>query len=119
MIPHTLEPLKDLGLGIHTATMLALKLHAMHAVLILSSKHMNSLAPVALLRRLLSTLIIKIRHGLLLVTLLIPIDFFLMCLLMKGIHAQQAEQPNFLVMSSMANKELGQASTASSSALST
>eukprot|EP00983_Pelagomonas_calceolata_P129348 1161598-Pelagomonas_calceolata.AAC.9 len=27
-IPHTLEPLKDLGLDIHTATKLALKLHA-------------------------------------------------------------------------------------------
>eukprot|EP00967_Tisochrysis_lutea_P024055 scaffold27618_cov16-Tisochrysis_lutea.AAC.1 len=34
----------------------------------------------ALLRRLLSTLIAKIRHGLLLVTLLIPIDFFLVYL---------------------------------------
>eukprot|EP00983_Pelagomonas_calceolata_P058968 1145721-Pelagomonas_calceolata.AAC.2 len=31
---------------------------------------------IELLRRLLSTLIAKIRHGLLLVTLLIPIDFF-------------------------------------------
>eukprot|EP00983_Pelagomonas_calceolata_P116079 1160266-Pelagomonas_calceolata.AAC.7 len=45
-----------------------------------SLKHVQQehfLAPDALLRRLLSTLVTKIRHGLLLVTLLIPIDLFL------------------------------------------
>eukprot|EP00983_Pelagomonas_calceolata_P000287 9253-Pelagomonas_calceolata.AAC.1 len=76
--PHTLEPFQELGLDTYLATKLALKLHAhffQHAVLI------NLLEPDVLLRRLLSTLITNIRHGLspcrlLLVTLLIPIDIF-------------------------------------------
>eukprot|EP00983_Pelagomonas_calceolata_P043973 1139107-Pelagomonas_calceolata.AAC.3 len=73
--PHTLEPLKELGLDTHAATKLALKLHA-HSV---QYAH-NLPAPDALLRRLLSPLIAKIRQRLLLVTLLIPIDFFLVSL---------------------------------------
>eukprot|EP00983_Pelagomonas_calceolata_P039652 1137270-Pelagomonas_calceolata.AAC.3 len=44
----------------------------------------------ALLRRLLSTLVTKIRHGLQLVTLLIPIDTLLLFLLVKGIHGASA-----------------------------
>eukprot|EP00983_Pelagomonas_calceolata_P064124 1147995-Pelagomonas_calceolata.AAC.2 len=61
--PHTLEPLKELG---QTVTKLALKLRA-HFV---QCAYAASTRP--LLRRLLSTLTTKIRHGLLLVTLLIP-----------------------------------------------
>eukprot|EP00983_Pelagomonas_calceolata_P080462 1155150-Pelagomonas_calceolata.AAC.17 len=64
--PHTSEPLKELGLDTqyrHQACSEA----PCHAVLILSSTLINFLAPEALLRRLLSTLITKIRHGLLLV----------------------------------------------------
>eukprot|EP00983_Pelagomonas_calceolata_P004596 149511-Pelagomonas_calceolata.AAC.1 len=49
-------------------------------------KTSNPLSPDVLLRRLLSTLVTKIRNGLLLVTLLIPIDFFLLFLLVKGMH---------------------------------
>eukprot|EP00983_Pelagomonas_calceolata_P068588 1149983-Pelagomonas_calceolata.AAC.1 len=44
----------------------------------------------ALLRKLFSTLVTKIRHGLLLVTILIPIDFFVLFLLVKGIHGASA-----------------------------
>eukprot|EP00983_Pelagomonas_calceolata_P068628 1150007-Pelagomonas_calceolata.AAC.1 len=65
------------------ATRLAVKLHAHSVQYTVALK--NFLAPLAnvLLRRLLSTLVTKIRHGLLLVTLLIPIDFFLLFFLVK------------------------------------
>eukprot|EP00983_Pelagomonas_calceolata_P068497 1149948-Pelagomonas_calceolata.AAC.2 len=80
--PHTLEPLKELG-NTHAATKL---------VPIPSSTLINLLAPDALLKRLFSTLITKIRHGLLLATLLIPIDFFLFFLFksLKGTHGASA-----------------------------
>eukprot|EP00983_Pelagomonas_calceolata_P090274 1157400-Pelagomonas_calceolata.AAC.2 len=65
------SPLKELGLDTHEATKLALKLHA-H----LSSTHVNLLAPDMLLKRLLSTLVNKVRQGVLLVIFLIPTDFF-------------------------------------------
>eukprot|EP00983_Pelagomonas_calceolata_P083830 1156238-Pelagomonas_calceolata.AAC.1 len=55
----------------------------------LSSTLINLLTPGALLIRL-SIFVTKIRHGLLLVTLLIPIDFFLMFLLVKGMHGASA-----------------------------
>eukprot|EP00983_Pelagomonas_calceolata_P033177 1039052-Pelagomonas_calceolata.AAC.2 len=61
-----------------------------------SSTLINFLAPDALLRGLLSTLVTKIRHGLLLVNLLIPIDFFFFSSrevkLMKGIHGVSAQE---------------------------
>eukprot|EP00983_Pelagomonas_calceolata_P004579 148794-Pelagomonas_calceolata.AAC.2 len=68
--PHALELLKELDT--HTATKLALKLHA-HSV------HMpiKILAPDALENTPLN-FITKIRHGLLLVTLLIPIVFIIL-----------------------------------------
>eukprot|EP00983_Pelagomonas_calceolata_P009715 314361-Pelagomonas_calceolata.AAC.1 len=50
----------------------------------------NLLAPGALLRRLLSTLVNKIRHGLLLVTRLILTDFSLLLHSVKGIHGALA-----------------------------
>eukprot|EP00983_Pelagomonas_calceolata_P034337 1075704-Pelagomonas_calceolata.AAC.1 len=83
--PHTLKPLIELGLDTHTATRLALKLHAhyAHYAYKLSSTRRA-------LERLFSTLVTKIRHGLLLVTLLIPIDLFLLFLLVKGIHGASA-----------------------------
>eukprot|EP00983_Pelagomonas_calceolata_P000612 22044-Pelagomonas_calceolata.AAC.3 len=53
-----LEHLRGSGLDTHRATKLALKLHH-----ILSSTLINLLAPDALLKRLLSTLVNKTRHG--------------------------------------------------------
>eukprot|EP00983_Pelagomonas_calceolata_P053060 1143132-Pelagomonas_calceolata.AAC.2 len=50
----------------------------------------NSTTPDPLLGGLPSTLVTKIRHGLLLGTLLIPIDFFVLFLLVKGIHGASA-----------------------------
>eukprot|EP00983_Pelagomonas_calceolata_P020509 645929-Pelagomonas_calceolata.AAC.1 len=58
--PHTLEPLKELGLNTLAATRLALKLHAhsvQYAYKLCSARRA--------LERLFSTLITKIRHGLL------------------------------------------------------
>eukprot|EP00983_Pelagomonas_calceolata_P061759 1146966-Pelagomonas_calceolata.AAC.10 len=57
---------------------------------ILSNMLINLLAPGALLRILLLTLITEIREGVLLVTLLNPIDFFLLPLLVKEIHGASA-----------------------------
>eukprot|EP00967_Tisochrysis_lutea_P117017 scaffold188931_cov14-Tisochrysis_lutea.AAC.1 len=68
--PYILEPLKELCLGTHITIKLALKL-----MIILSSTPNNLLAPDALLRRLLSVLITKIRQRVLLITLLVPTDF--------------------------------------------
>eukprot|EP00983_Pelagomonas_calceolata_P015500 491485-Pelagomonas_calceolata.AAC.1 len=62
--PYTLEPLKELGLDIHAATKLALKLHA-HSVQY-ADKLVSTRRALEKKRRLLSTLIAKIRHGLLL-----------------------------------------------------
>eukprot|EP00983_Pelagomonas_calceolata_P126607 1161322-Pelagomonas_calceolata.AAC.7 len=56
--PSNLERLKELGLDTHIATKLALKLHV-HSVQFAK----NLLTPNALLRRLLSTLINKVRLG--------------------------------------------------------
>eukprot|EP00983_Pelagomonas_calceolata_P079210 1154568-Pelagomonas_calceolata.AAC.12 len=69
--PHTFEPLKELGFDIHKVTKLALKLHA-HSVQF--AYKLTSISQA--LEKTLSTLIGKIRHGLLLVTLLISIDLF-------------------------------------------
>eukprot|EP00983_Pelagomonas_calceolata_P064601 1148206-Pelagomonas_calceolata.AAC.1 len=55
-----------------------------------SSTLINLLAPDALLRRLLSTLVTNIRHRLMIVILLIPIDFFLLLLLVQGMHSASA-----------------------------
>eukprot|EP00983_Pelagomonas_calceolata_P071107 1151070-Pelagomonas_calceolata.AAC.1 len=56
-IPHTLEPPKELGLDTHVATKLALKL-----MLTLSCVPVLTCSPDALLKRLLSALITKIKH---------------------------------------------------------
>eukprot|EP00983_Pelagomonas_calceolata_P107240 1159321-Pelagomonas_calceolata.AAC.12 len=82
--PQTLEPLKELGLDTHTATKLALKLHA-HSV-----QYAYKLASAKrALDRLIFTLITKIRHGQLLVTSRSPLTSFLF-LLVDGIHGASA-----------------------------
>eukprot|EP00983_Pelagomonas_calceolata_P102834 1158851-Pelagomonas_calceolata.AAC.2 len=81
--PHTLEPLKVLGLDTYKATKLALKLHA-HSVQCtykLASTSLYFKTSFNSHRR---------DQGVLLVTLLIPIDFFLLVLLAKGIHGALA-----------------------------
>eukprot|EP00983_Pelagomonas_calceolata_P029099 912245-Pelagomonas_calceolata.AAC.1 len=71
--PHTLEPLEDLGLDTHTTTRLDLKLHA-HSV-----QYAYKLSST---RRVLEkALVTKIRHGLLLETLLVLINLLI---LLKG-----------------------------------
>eukprot|EP00983_Pelagomonas_calceolata_P001747 58089-Pelagomonas_calceolata.AAC.1 len=83
--PHTLEPPKELGLDTYNATKLAQKLHA-HSV-----QYAYKLASTRrALEKTFLTLISTIRHGLLLETLLILTDFFLLLLLVKRSHGTSA-----------------------------